>query len=106
MTSRFIHSDVVNELLANFPKNKLSSAQYKIIRWRLRDKSEVIFWNNGVILYKSKSLFFLNWVNNNIMQRGCTFFFEYYKEHTKPMPGVSAIRNSVLSYKIMKILFK
>ncbi len=24
-------------------------------------------WNNGVILYKSKSLFFPNWVNNNII---------------------------------------
>ncbi len=34
------------------------------------------------------------------------FFIECYKEHTKPMPGVSAIRNSVLRYKIMKILFK
>ncbi len=34
------------------------------------------------------------------------FFIECYKEHTKPMPGVSAIRNSVWSYKIMKILFK
>ncbi len=34
------------------------------------------------------------------------FFIECYKEHTKPMPGVSAIRNSVFSYKIIKILFK